>query len=309
MKNIAYFICFLYFSFLNPVDVFIGSIEKRKDNLIVNLNVDIDESELICKDDIMISVDDPSIVVNDYQIINYSQKEIFLTKTKKKGYKNPFIMKVFLSSSVQDLDVLEIYFSCFVVNEEEEFRPFIKKVSHEFNGKIFNKLNKKVKNKIRAKIKYAYESLKKPAKEIGVRIFNAKILTLLLVVTLFLSFVLFSVLSIEDLLIILSIFVWGYFSKFIFVREVVFFILAILLLISSVWFFINYDYGKSFLKKIIRLFLGFLCASLVLPLLLEVYLSRCFINYLSFKDSKERFSLVTGGSSRVPNFVRCIEGS
>lgn len=295
MKKIAYFICFLYVSVLNSVDIDIGSIEKHKDKLIVHLNVDIDESEMIYKDDILISVDSKDIIVEDFQIINYSQEEVSLSKTKKKAYRNPFIAKIFLTGlrqagvakayggqgfDVQDLNILDIYFSCFLVDESEKFDPFIKKISVEFGNNLFSlsNLRKKSTQKFKAKIQNAYTALKKPVKKMGTCIFDARILTLLLVIILFMSFILFSVLSIGDLLIILLVFTWGYFSGFVFMREISFFFLAILLLISSVWFFSNYVHGKSLLQKTIRLLLAFLCVSLILPIFLEIYLSRCFEN-------------------------------
>ena len=285
MKKIAYFVCFLYFSFLNPIDIFIGSIEKHKDNFVVNLNIDIDDSEMICKDDILISVDEPNIVVDGYQIINYSQEEVSLAKINKKAYRNPFVAKILLKGNFKSLNVLDMYFSCFLINEEEEFEPFIKKISYEFEDVCDTKdFSKKVKNKIGSKIKNAYMNLSEPVKKISIGIFNAKVLTMFLVIIVFFSFVLFSVLSLEDLLVILIIFSWVYFSRFVFIEEISLFFLAVLFLISSIWFFMNFNYGKSFFQRGTRLFLGFIFASLILPIFLEVYLSRCFLSHLRLKD-------------------------
>jgi len=293
MKKIAYFICFLYASVLSPINIDVGEIEKNEDNLIVNLNIDMDESQMVCRDDILISVDDSDVVVDDFQVINYSQEEIVLPKKKKKVYGSPFSIKIFLVGDFNNLDFVDVYFSCFVINEDEKFEPFEKIISVDLGSEVVSLKNfpKKVSQKFKTKVRNAYANIKQPAKRVGSVIFDARILTLFLIGILFISFILFSVLSIEDLLIVLSIFLWGYFSKFIFVKEISLFFLAILFLISSVWFFINYDYRKSLLQKSTRLLLGFLCASLVLPIFLEVYLSRCFTNYCLRKETSIKRTL------------------
>ena len=244
----------------------------------------LDEDEVVYKDTIQVSIDNPSIKIENWEILTeIDEEDVLLSKLRKKGYKNSFTIRVELAENKENQKG-SIYFACLSSKEDENVTPILKSVSLPFKKEtvskttflqesnrplIKQKLDKKVIYSLFANSHLVLKSNK------NLLFFNTKFLLILLLLVLFLGFIFIEVLSIKDMLLLAVIIVWVYFSNFIIQFYLSLEITALLLLFASVWYLRLNKNNSLFLQRT-RIILGIFCASLILPVLIQACLFHYF---------------------------------
>lgn len=279
-------VLFLFLFFLQiTTSVYSIDISICKDVLnkqVFYLNVCFGESPsaVITKESIKISVDTPDIIIQEWFVEDglggageAIEEYVVPLKLRKKVYKNSFRIKIVTRDATTEKKTEKNFsfcFSCFVVESGESIRSLYKKVSFQkakkrsFSGSPKDKGSRNL-----------FFGARKFCHDRPIWLVNAKYLFFLLMGLIFIGFLIVDVLSFFDVACFLGLGIWAYFSRFIVSHFLVLFICAIWLLVLAIWYLVIDHLASTRFLKITRIVLGLACASGVLPLLVQAYLSFC----------------------------------
>lgn len=212
-------------------------------------------SGMIIKDSIKISVDAPEVRIQEWSVVDACddavEEYVVPLKLHKKVYKHSIRVRVAMQGGVPEQGCT-VYFSCFVV-EDEKIRSF--------SQKFFIEKEKAIRKQIAKPRRDKFFRRDRP-----IWLVNAKYLFFLLMGLIFIGFLIVDVLSLFEVMSFLGLGAWGYFARFFVPHYVVFFLCAVWLLLFAAWCLVK----KS------KTTLGLVCASSVLPLLVQAYISFYF---------------------------------
>jgi len=281
-------VCLSIFVFCCSNLVFPFDVSVRKNlGSKVYLDVFLDFGEVVDKDSLRISVDSPTVVIEDWHVEQEFVEEYLIPlKLHKKLYKDSFVLQVVLNS-IPSKDC-SLYLSCFVVEDDERVVSCVKKVLlRVYDGASLYSavLQEEDARPVIRRSTLGCCQVVSVHKVVSCRnaipfwLLNAKYFFFLLIALIFIGFIIVDILSFFDVMWLLIPGVWWYIARCVISYFFVVLVLAIWMFLLSVWYFKNAVGCSEAVPdciRIVRTILGLLCASSVLLLLIQAYLELSF---------------------------------
>jgi len=252
----------VYFDLVLAIDV-----SMREGEASIFLDVCIDSGQVVYKDSVRFFFDDPNLEVVRFDFMQEATEEYLAPlKVHKKVYREPFCIKVFVDGLEDRGSGCSLCFSCFVVEDNEAVRPFKKYLLlSERQGSVGTKHDI-------AKIK-SHEDLSRPIFKRIDRSFwllNSRILLYLLLLVLLIGFIIVNILKFGDIAMLVLLLAWFFVIRN-FLNYLLMLICSVFLMVfSAIWFLRDGRRCPVMLRRI-RLALGLVCASSIIPLLVKIY--------------------------------------
>lgn len=259
------FYLFLAFCFVLPLSFDVKKVSPRS----FVIDVFVDESELVLKDLIRVSIDSSIVDVVNFSIRGEAYNDyISSLNLYKKVYKRKFSVLVDLSHDLFSNEV-GLFFSCFVVdNKSDKMRSFLKRLSFVGSYCVYNNDDNGFIRGDNSNDIGLETDLSRAEYNISL---SVRMIFILFTIVLFLLFLFISIFEIIDILIIFISFLWFIFlNKF--PSSLAFFVSALFSTLLSLFFFLMAKKSSHVLSTV-RFFMGLAFSTSVIPFILKAVLN------------------------------------